>query len=207
MNLNLDGLEAFKDKRPVPRTKAEWAPAGLEGLPDGQVLAVDQSLSSSGLVFLSSLDGTIQVEWAVTYRTGDDGEGAGGHEANLRRALELERLFSNLLETVSGDPTIVHEAPTTGGGKVMRPESSLMAAQALRSAAYRWYLAVAPMVRAQDHKRFTCGQANATKKDHHRALMIWAEGLGIANLSVITNEHLRDALSIALTHLGRDRGE
>jgi hypothetical protein len=171
-----------------------------------RILAVDQSLSATGMVWLAVGRRELTVYQAWTFRS-EAGEDADGHEQNLQRAMDLGNQIDDVIRVVHQDVAhVVHEGPPVGGGRIMRPESSLLAALALRQAAALWEVPIAPMVQPQTHKRIVCGNGNATKKEEHAALAQLAATLPILDYDRVTNEAIRDALCVALAHLTRKEG-
>lgn len=168
-----------------------------------RILAVDQSLSATGMVWLAVGKKELTVYGAWTFRS-EAGADVEGHEENLQRALSLGTQIDWVLWEVHRNVAcVVHEGPPVGGGRILRPESSLLAALALRQAATRREVPIAPMVQPQTHKRVVCGNGNATKKEEHAALAQLATTLPILEYQRVTNEATRDALCVALAHLIR----
>lgn len=172
----------------------------------GRVIAIDQSLSATGLVAMEhGADGYLGVIAAETLKGLAVDDGATGWEKVLQQATNL---YEQLIEVLGDyDPplgwTVVHEAPPMGGGSIRAPESSVLGSAAVRMAAADCGLTCS-LIRAQDHKRITVGLPNASKIEHHALLMPWAETIGVKALDRVTNEAKRDALSIALAYLIRE---
>lgn len=217
--MNPDALESFAAARPA-KAKPAWSPPTMASFVPGgylgrHVFAFDPSLSGCAGVFLS-LHGRIgtglgvQVHAARKFATSD--HGAGGYEESLRKALELsaqveEWIFDEMRGYSSDVCEFVHEGPPVGGGSLIRPEATLLGGAAVRFALDRRNRRCAPMVQPQAHKAFVCGpgarKRGFGKKEHHAVLMPWAASLGVTGLELVTNADLRDALSVALTHLSR----
>lgn len=207
-------LEALAGRRKI-KVKADWTPPTSESfalpsppaLPRG-VLAIDQSLNGCAAVLLGAarIDGraVIEVNMVRKFNTGIS-TGVGGYEESLQRGEELYLQLAEWIAQIklfSAAPIqVVHEQPPIGGGRIVRPESSLLAAFAVRRAANVNDYPVMKMAAPQSHKFFTCGDRKADKKKHHAALKILAAELGITGMELITNEDLRDALSIGLFHM------
>lgn len=198
-----------------PKAKAEWMPPtsksfGLPSYPDTPrgVLAIDQSLNGCAAVLLGAVriagKAVIEVNMVRKFNTGIS-TGVGGYEESLQRAEELYLRLAEWIAQIklfSAAPIqVVHEQPPIGGGRIVRPESSLLASFAVRRATFACGYPVMKMVAPQSHKFFTCGDRKADKKKHHAALKVLAARLGIAGMDLITNEDLRDALSIGLFHM------
>lgn len=207
MSINITKLKALRDKE-RPTRREPWRPPVIEDFATHaettRVLAVDQSLSATGMVWLAVGKRELMVYGAWTFRSEAD-EDADGHEQNLQRAMDLgSQIHEVLHEVYQNVAHVVHEGPPVGGGRIMRPESSLLAALALRQVAARWVIPVAPMVQPQTHKRVVCGNGNATKKEEHAALAQLATTLPILEYRRITNEATRDALCVGIAHLLRE---
>jgi hypothetical protein len=217
--VNTEALEVFAGDRKGKPVKQSWRSPEPDDfvLSNGVtrfVVAVDQSLSGCAAVLLSA--GRIEPARPLclivhaSQKFATTPVEAGGYEETLRRATELHGLFGNwmlqsVLMLVSGfGLEIVHEQPPIGGGRVVRPESSLLASMAVRLVADRHALPVARMVAPQSHKHFICGDRKADKKTHHAALKKVVADLGVRGMDIVTNEDLRDALSIGLLHLTRE---
>lgn len=206
MTLNLTGLQQVADRK--RSGKVAWQPPSIEEwshLGEHAILAFDQSLAATGFVHLSvSALGGLFVADAVTFRTTAT-EGKGGHEENLDRALIQYRSFKSLLSDYRsrGGYTVVHEMVPVGGGKLNRPESSLLAAHSLRTAVAELELELAPSVAVREHRKAVCGNPSADKREAHAVLAQLAEELDILNYKSITNDNTRDALCVALACLRR----
>lgn len=201
--VNTAKLSEFRDGAKKTKKKVWTAPV-IDQFRAGQIIAWDQSLSACGMVALwctKPEDGrtVLHINSAETFRMQT---AIGGHEGNFQRTLALSDEIGRWMEDrdFGGGWEVVHEAPPSGGGTMRHPESSILASVAVRQGTRRYKLN--PMVSRQSHARFACGNGNATKKDHHAALMKLAEDLEIGNLHLITNEAKRDALSVALHWLG-----
>lgn len=206
MSVNTAKLEALRDKPRISRADPWRAPVMEDFAAHAgktRILAVDQSLSATGMVWLAVGTKELTVYEAWTFRS-EAHEDADGHEENLQRAMHLgtqiERVIWEIHRNVAH---IVHEGPPVGGGKILRPESSLLAALALRQAAARWEVPVTSMVQPQTHRRVICGNQRATKKEEHEALAQLAATLPIQDYDKITNEATRDALCVGITQLLR----
>jgi hypothetical protein len=205
MNFNLDALHAVRDKKSSPRE--EWQPLVADDLGYGIVIAFDQTLSKTAGMCVHREGPGVVVRGVRQFAGHTD---ACGDEGSLQKGVTLYHRFIEFLMSMKGHHpdeqiTVVHEAPPVGGGVVMRPESALLAAQALRIAADRLDIPVAPMVSPQQHKKAICGNARADKPEAHAALARLAETLPILGYEQVTNADKRDALCIGLTYLARMR--
>jgi hypothetical protein len=206
VSINVTRLEALRDKRKAAQHES-WRPPMIEDFAahagTTRILAVDQSLSATGMVWLAVGKRQLTVYQAWTFRS-EAGEDADGHEQNLQRAMNLGTQIDDVFREVYRNVTYVaHEGPPVGGGRILRPESSLLAALALRHAAARWGMPIASMVQPQAHKRVVCGNGNATKREEHAGLAQLATSLPIIGYSLVTNEATRDALCVGIAHLLR----
>lgn len=165
----------------------------------GNLLAVDQTLNSSGWVILRSSADGVRIGAGGTLRAWTE---KTGHEGTLQQG---EILFDLFCDTIAAyEPNfIVHEFPPISrpGLKMSRPESSLVAADSLRCAARAKGVPALPMVGAQQAKlRFT-GKPNAEKSEVKAALeTLYPE---LTERSPM-NEHIRDAIALGLVALERE---
>jgi hypothetical protein len=187
------------------KAKPEWRPPTLADLFVCRVLAFDPSLSSTGFVDMEFTGTELFVHHGETF-TGQIPPNLTGWAKDFHAAEDLRRQFYDRLSRYQGvDVSVAHEAPPLGGGKLASPESAVQASLMLRVAAHDLGMAVLPMVRTQDHKRLTVNQANAKKQDYHRLLKPLLEELSPGCLSIITNEHQRDAAGVGLAVMLRGR--
>jgi hypothetical protein len=220
--MGADALKALAAAGKAKPTKAEWRPPRyedfqVESYSGRTVLCADPSLRKFAAVLLtvhghhSDLNRlNFYVCAAKTFTTTT--HEAGGYEASLRKALELvDQLKAWIPEASRGligsAIEVVHEGPPIGMGKAMiRPESSLLGGMALRVAARDLGLTVHKMVMPLSHKGFIVEiprGTRVTKAQHHAALKVVAADLNIQGMDLITNEDLRDAISVGLFHLTR----
>lgn len=212
--MNTDALEAFAAGRPS-KTKDEWRSPTLDDLPmreyyPRQVIAVDQSLRKFAAVFMLNtwVLGSPQIcVLAARKFSTEEGE-VSGWEANFQRAIQLAGEFKDwVLEVTPGfslvAQEIVHEAPPAGGGRIIRPEASILGGMAVRVAARDLGLSTQRMVTPQTHKRFVCGTDKVTKAQHHAELKKLAAQLGVTGMDLIKNQDQRDAFSVGLVQLSR----
>ncbi len=161
---------------------------------DGVVLAFDQSLNATGwvlMVFDGNRPGVIEAGvWDGTTVE------AVGPEGTLQKGtLVFQRSLDILVKHPEAE--LAHESPPTGG-KMARPESSLVSANSLRNAAHM-YGRPFTMVSGQAAKKMICGDSNAKKAVAHRALK--AKHGSMPNYGLLTNEHKRDAALVAMKHM------
>lgn len=208
--IETSGLEALSQRR-LQKVKDVWVPPARADFRPGLVLAFDQSLAATGFVVLEGrLNKNDRVELSIleseVLKTTDSAEGKGGHAENLRRARDQYHAYSTLLRSFAvhrAHATVAHEAPPDGGGRIMRPESSLLAALALEIAAEEAGFREGVAVASATHRKLVCGRGNVTKKVAHTGLAMWAPALVSGYSRRITNEALRDGLSVALAALHR----
>lgn len=207
--LDLDQFRPDAEASPAARkSKPAWAPPTLGHFRPGMLLCFDQSLSATGFVVLSREVGRITIHESRTLRTRrpDSDESKEGPAEWLLRAKTLRSLMYDALYPFSIAPqsgwAVVNEAPPTGGNKLDRPESSLMAATVLHMVVADLGLPMLPMVGVYTHKRLTCGVHNAKKKDHHAVLNTYCPNL-VHGWSKVTNPDERDSASVGLAALLR----
>lgn len=176
--------------------KKEWHALDLSTLPSGEWLAADPSLAAFGLVHFEIRSSQVYILHAITLAT--DQTPAGGWESNLTRALYMRHKIADTVDDwIPGFLCrAVQESPPTGGGAMMRPESTMLGGVMFRLACADWGLENAPLVTPQSHKKLTCGNHIAKKKEHHDAIRNLLPQ--IHNSQIIKNEALRDALSVGL---------
>lgn len=220
--MNTEALAAFSTKR-APG-KAAWRPPEITDFQyrwARTVMAFDPSLRGCGAVCVTlcgrqghaDAPPRLWVDAAKKFSTSD--HEVGGYEESLRKTLELAGMLRPwILETLRGHAVanveFVHEGPPVGGGKVIRPEASLLGGAALRFALTQGpplNRTVEPMIQPQTHKRLWCGprpkNQTITKKEHHDAMMARAREWDVIGLDKITNEATRDAFSVGCMQLTR----
>ena len=221
--MNTEALAAFATKDAARRAAApKWRPPEMTDFHydpfwGRDVVAVDPSLRAFGAVFLtisSVKDQSPHVRvHAARKFTSAEGD-ATGWEANFQRAMQVGHDFRLWLseDVFAGHARIrleiVHEQPPTGGGRIIRPEATILGGFATRIAARDIGVLTQRMVAPLSHKNLFCGprkpgEKGVTKAEHHAALKETAGRLGISGMDLITNEATRDALSIGLLHLTR----
>lgn len=183
----MSGLSKFRvdelDKTPRKPSRIQ---VNFEGL----VLAFDQTLSSTGWCLMRSKGYIVEAVRTGMCTTNAENKGS---DQDLVRGELIFNQFQTVIE--NNEPMwIVHEAPPVGGGKLSRPESSLLAALALRIAAAQ-YVTPLTMIHARKAKNRLTGNPGATKKEVREGVL-W-------QLPTITdfkplNEHVYDAAAIGL---------
>lgn len=182
------------------KVKAPWEPPTRDRFRYGGVIAFDQAVAKTGVVALAHSRHGFQVSRAQLLRTP---ELTQGPEDTLQRAILMQQRYTDFLQLYSVEHwDVVNELPPLTSLRGMRPESSWLAALSLRHAAARTGHNLLPMVGASTHKKQTGGNHQATKAEHHAVLMEWA-GPMVMDSTLVTNQDLRDAFSIALTALMR----
>jgi len=182
-------LERFRAGAEVESEAEKALPDPVRPVSNGRrILSFDQSLSNTGWAYIEQG----RVVETGNIRTEKEDK---GHEDNLNRGvavyIEVEGLFERF--EMGRDTLVVHETPPVGG-RMMRPEASLVAATAIRIAAYRRWVPVA-MVGAQRAKKRWTGNGNAKKgavKEAVLRLHPYLKDLAPMNEAVI------DAIAIGL---------
>lgn len=184
-------LESFRRTATTPEKK-NGKRSGLTLL-NMRVLAFDQALANTGWALLGP-GAPPEVLSMGTYRPKEDGT---GFDLSMRRAYKIYAEALGLIEAFHPD-VVVCEMPPIAKATVMRPESSLMAAQAIHFAA-RMTDAPILMVNAQQAKRYITGSVRSSKADTKKAVLAVYRG-GLKSNRV--NEHVSDALALGLTAIG-----
>lgn len=163
----------------------------------GRLLAFDQSLSSTGYALITGDD-----DGAFIWETGvlKSSHDLRGHEKTLQRSVELVHDLDELLDRLGTVQDIVYETPPVGG-RMIRPESSLLAAMAVLvcTDGYKPHM----ISKQKAAKRWT-GKGNATKKEVRDALMSF--GYTPKEWGLAWNEHVSDSLSIGLLFMENPNG-
>lgn len=159
----------------------------------GTVIAVDQSLANTGIVVLSFDHEGFSVGERTTLRSTTSVDGI---ERCLLRAEELRTEMEEYIRTLPKPDMVVHELPGASN-RLQRPESSLLAALALRTVAGALKYPVAA-VSANTAKKFLTGNGNAQKRQVKEHLLICYPHLQPLRL----NEHLIDAIAVGVTYAG-----
>jgi Holliday junction resolvasome RuvABC endonuclease subunit len=203
----MTALEDFRlpgyDSVPAPpkgRRKAVWAPLTAARLGVGSVLAFDQSMRNTGWAVVDNDGRRCQVLAAGMCRT-RLGEGAGNWADTFADVVLLCTQIRAVLDRYATTVTaIAHEAPPTGGGRLRRPESAILAGAVVRICCAD--LGLVPVMPANQSAKWllTGRRTNVTKGQVGAALneLDWLEGR-----ELLTNEHKRDAAAVGLAWLER----
>lgn len=218
----LEELAGFRADRPTvkAREKAAWSPLTPDRLRAGVVLAWDQTIRNAGWCLVASDGrGQVEIELAGTCRTKPSG--LTGWEGTLSSALEQASNIEYVLYRRCADGVgvgrrieVVHESPPSGGGKVARPDSTLLAAQAVRIAAQKQGRPVT-MLANQSMKRLLFDVVDAKKTPGPGQVKVSAitkamVGDAVAGLDwlvgreLLKNEHERDAAALGLLRLTQE---
>jgi Holliday junction resolvasome RuvABC endonuclease subunit len=180
--VSLDALAQFREEpKPLRNIEEEYRY-------EGWILAVDQSIANSGWAYVWSDRDTFRVEAGGNLKTDPIDK---GHEDTLQRAVECFRQYMRLLGEYRPD-VIVHELPPVGN-HMARPESSLVSATALRTAAHAREIPI-KMVGAQHAKKVITGNGNAKKYDVKTCLLHLVPDLALLKP---LNEAIIDAVALA----------
>lgn len=187
--------------------KAVWQPLDLASLPNCRLIACDPSITATGLVLLEVHEGVVMINEAA--KIGTVPTSKLGWEDTFMRTEALESKMNLIIRDWAffyDKPSVVCEAPPVGGG-MHRTESTILAGYAFRSAASDFSLNQLPLVTANAHKKLISGDGRATKQAAHAELKkLFPQ---IINHEAITNEALRDSLSVSLYaawRIGNDDG-
>lgn len=167
-----------------------------------KIISFDQALSETGYVVIQSLGPHSPPRFEATGMLSATHD-VKGHENTLLRAaslyLEAKDLIAYHKPSMDLSFVVVHETPPTsaGPGRMARPESSLLAALAIRIAAMESGCRVVMRARQKAYKRFT-GSGNADKKYMKEALTKLLDARGIQRPTGPWNQHVIDALGLAL---------
>ncbi len=135
----------------------------------------------------SGADGVLALRTGMC-RTVDD---VGGHEGALLRAQQLLACLREVIAQVDPD-LLVHEIPPVGS-RMIRPESSLLAAFALHVAGAGMRPVV--MLGAQQVKKRLTGNAKAEKSEVKAAVLHLCPGAGALKPM---NTNVTDAIGLGL---------
>jgi Holliday junction resolvasome RuvABC endonuclease subunit len=189
--MDLSGLARFSEE-PKAKKAPVWRPVHPWDLAMGVVLAFDQSLASTGWVLLS-VHGDSGSTVVLTGTLRNVGDPLKGSARVLERFDELRADLYDITRLVLPETLIVHESPPSAA--MMRPESSLLAAAAVRTVFSPRKVGA---VQGQHVKKVVTGNGNAAKPEVAKAVkaMTWIQGIDL-----LKNEHQRDALAIAVTFM------
>ena len=193
--------KAAKGPRP---SKKVWTPPDPARFRHGRVLAFDQTLTNTGVALVVNDHAGLTVAYADLIGPFDRGD-LRGFEETYSKAFRCEQVIawhvSTMMTTSIPPDTIVHEMPSVQG---YRTESSLMAGYFVRRAAHHEARGV-PVVAIQNQamrtllnhpherydKKFVKAAVESLIPKERRAkphVHRW-------------NEHVHDAVALALTHL------
>jgi Holliday junction resolvasome RuvABC endonuclease subunit len=172
----------------------------------GKIIAFDQSLSNTGYVVLDTSSPTFHIGPLKLMTTGmlKAKNDLKGHENTLFRGMDLFWEIQDVCRQWRPDSVIFETPPV--GGRMARPESSLLAALSLRLAAIieNPFVKLVMISRQQAAKRWT-GNGNADKRVVRAALDQVLTTHEIARCDGPWNEHVYDALSLGLLYMeGKD---
>lgn len=190
----MTALSKFRD----PEAKIERAGAPSLEITvrrKASVLVVDQALANSGYALIMMDLNNFSVAWTGTLTTESVSK---GHEDTLLRGDSMYRQYLSLIAMTTPD-VIIHETPPVGG-KMARPESSLVAATALRCAASSALIASSVPIRmigAQTAKKRITGNGNAKKPEVHAKLRLMLPGLAHKKPM---NQHILDAIALGVVY-------
>lgn len=154
-----------------------------------KILAVDQSLDNSGIVWFDydkSLSIVGRALLSCPYLL-------SGHAASLKRAQELIPLFRSYFDDMD---IVIYEIPPLGN-MVQRPESSLLAAMAVCVAAESVGVLSCEGVSPNKAKKFLTGSGVANKTKVREGLYQKFPEMAKHKL----NQHQADAAALAVTYL------
>ncbi len=156
---DLSALDRFKDQQPVSE-EAEFSPETKEDLivpivKNRKILSFDQSLANTGYVLLFDMGISFTGNLKAV-------EKLSGHQGTLNRVVPLYNEVYAVIAQMNPD-LVVYETPPAGG-RMMRPESSLMAATVLEIAAAKLLIPTVMIGAQKAKKRFT-GNGNAKKAE------------------------------------------
>ena len=201
-------MDALEQMREQVRQRAAQAPKGRrkqwtaptsDQFAHGSILAIDQTLTNCGFAMVTSSYKGLSVTSTGVIVTKTDKK---GFEETYDKADQLERLLPELLIGAGVFATgIVMEMPAVAG---YRTESSLMAGWLVRQAARQHARGLkVHMVSNTAMKALLCAPGQRHEKKYVRAavesLIPEANRRGLRRW----NEHVHDAVALALTHLYR----
>lgn len=194
-------LADYAEGRPAPKRKRqqEWVAPTLADLAIGSVLAFDQTFSKTGWVFLTSYDDSLHVVAKGVIK--EPPTQWSGFEDTLVRALWMSERIAHVVgiykdsqpTCVPQPPAVVHEMPAVKG---YRPESSLLAALAVRQAASAHDLPVFMVSNTHMRRVLTPPGSDPTSKVPVRLAVS-----RYRDTSKGWNQDERDALALGLTFL------
>jgi Holliday junction resolvasome RuvABC endonuclease subunit len=209
--MDFDALDIFNPSSgpDIPTTNVEFmepppVPHLLGAERSATVMAFDQAIRNTGWAVIHYEFFAPPLIYAIgTIKTSPDEERVSWDDT-LERATRLMAGVMDLLY-LYGPEVVVHEMPPVGGGPWVRAAySSVVAAVAVRNAAY---LVKAPVthISAQTVKKFLTGNGNAKKTAVRAAVLTLLESGQIQTNpqeKFQLNEHIVDAIGLALTYQG-----
>lgn len=132
----------------------------------GRLLMVDQAIAKAGWVIIDFKADQFKEQARGMWKAP---EPIKGHKATLEMATQFYHYFIQKVFFYCPDQ-VVHEMPPVGSAMI-RPESSLVAATALRLAAAKFAIPV-EMIGAQKAKKRWTGYANAQKSEVREAILM-----------------------------------
>jgi hypothetical protein len=188
-------LAERRQRKTAPATRS----LDFADLHEGTWLAADPSLTGFGLVVLQVRQAQRRYTVLAAGKLTVSPTTATGWEDILQRATIMRSMLQSFFTqhawlARTADLRVVHEAPPIGHGKLINPEIALLTSYVFRDTAPLGQKM--PMVRRQDHAKLICGNANAKKPVHHKALKALFPHL--TDTRLVTNEATRDALSVAI---------
>lgn len=174
------------------KVKTPWVEPTLAQCANGSILVFDQTVNKTGWACFTVSDGVFTECAHGTLLIPDDGFALKGHADTLHRALQMQRLLTEMvLDHCSHTDLIVNELPAAFGH---RTESSLLAAFAVHLACDEAGADFA-MVANQHMKKVMVGLAGATKAH------VKASVLAVTGATGSWNQDNADALALGITWL------
>ena len=182
-----------------------WEPLTHDNAPErlayGSVLSFDQTLTSCGIALVKHDDSGLRVSWTELIRP--DARGEVGFLGTYTKALDLHEALLALdsaTEVFDDAEVIVHEMPSTGGH---RTESALLAGYIVRVLAAE---CLTPCTMVANASMRALLVPPDRRKDRSKAPIREAVDALFADRGEGPwNEHVRDAVGLALTHLKHRR--
>lgn len=165
-----------------------------------RILAFDQTIANTGWCVIVKTDGLYDLDAWGTFKTAPTKNGVKG---TIDRSLQVYNYMEMLLSVTEMD-VLAYELPSTTKAGMQRTESSLVAACMLHLAWDRTVKYAVPLVSVQNNKmkKHVTGNGRATKQEVGAAVKqrLHDDFTPRSDLGRL-NEHIRDAIGIALTVL------
>jgi Holliday junction resolvasome RuvABC endonuclease subunit len=164
----------------------------------GRILAVDQSLGTTGWAWMTTNDGNYGVTDTGLIVT-EPISGLTSYEEAFVRATNLYTYFRNLLDLVNPH-LVVHEMPSVRPNPragLKDRDASMCSVMALRSAVREFGRARIKMLNAQHVKKVLTGDRGAAKKEVATAVHERIPGLR-SRKNLRLNEHTHDAMALGI---------